>query len=61
MIFYGKTILMKYHALFVIFEKEAKFEIVFCCKLIFYRLHYMGLLLESWKLMGYKLGEECCT
>ena len=24
---------MKYHALFVIFEKAAKFEIVFCCKL----------------------------
>ena len=28
-----KTILMKYHALFVIFEKAAKFEIVLCCKL----------------------------
>ena len=28
-----QTILMKYHALFVIFEKAAKFEIVFCCKL----------------------------
>ena len=26
-------ILMKYHALFVIFEKAAKFEIVICCKL----------------------------
>ena len=24
---------MKYHALFVIFEKAAKFEIVVCCKL----------------------------
>ena len=24
---------MKYHALFVIFEKVATFEIVFCCKL----------------------------
>ena len=27
-----QTIFMKYHALFVIFEKEAKFEIVVCCK-----------------------------
>ena len=26
-------ILMKYHSLFVIFEKEIKFEIVVCCKL----------------------------
>ena len=25
---------MKYHALFVNFEKAAKFEIVFCCKII---------------------------
>ena len=28
-----QTILMKYHVLFVIFEKAAKFEIVVCCKL----------------------------
>ena len=28
-----QTILMKYHALFVIIEKAAKFEIVVCCKL----------------------------
>ena len=28
-----KTILMKYHALFVSLEKAAKFEIVVCCKL----------------------------
>ena len=28
-----QTILMKYYALFVIFEKAAKFEIVVCCKL----------------------------
>ena len=28
-----QTILMKYYALFVIFEKTAKFEIVICCKL----------------------------
>ena len=28
-----KTILTKYHAIFVIFEKAAIFEIVFCCKL----------------------------
>ena len=28
-----QTILMKYHALFVIFEKAAKFDIVVCCKL----------------------------
>ena len=26
---------MKYHALFVIFEKAAKFEIVSCCKVAF--------------------------
>ena len=25
---------MKYHALFVIFEKAAKFENVICCKLL---------------------------
>ena len=28
-----QTILMKYHGLFVIFEKAATFEIVVCCKL----------------------------
>ena len=28
-----QTIHMKYHALFVIFEKAAKFEIVACCKM----------------------------
>ena len=28
-----QTILMKFHALFVIFEKAAKFLIVVCCKL----------------------------
>ena len=28
-----QTILMKYHALFIIFEKAAKFEIVVWCKL----------------------------
>ena len=28
-----QTILIKYYALFVILEKVAKFEIVFCCKL----------------------------
>ena len=28
-----QTILMKYHALLVIFDKAAKFEIVVCCKL----------------------------
>ena len=28
-----QTILMKYHALLVIFEKAAKFEIVVCCEL----------------------------
>ena len=28
-----QMILMKYHALFVIFEKAAKYEIVVCCKL----------------------------
>ena len=25
---------MKYHALYIIFEKTAKFAIVFCCKII---------------------------
>ena len=36
---------MKYHALFVIFEKAVKFEIVVCCKLMvaFYGLN-LGLL-----------------
>ena len=29
----AKTILMKYHTLFVIFEKAAKFNVVVCCKL----------------------------
>ena len=28
-----QMILVKYHAIFVIFEKGAKFEIVICCKL----------------------------
>ena len=28
-----QTIPMKYHALFIIFEKAAKFEMVVCCKL----------------------------
>ena len=28
-----QTILIKYHALFVIFEKATEFEIVVCCKL----------------------------
>ena len=27
------TILMKYHAIYVIFEKASKFQIVVCCKL----------------------------
>ena len=31
--FCQQTILMKYHALSIIFEKAAKFEIVVCCKL----------------------------
>ena len=29
-----QTIVMKYHALFVIFEKATKFEIVVCSKLL---------------------------
>ena len=35
-----QTIFVKYHALFVIFEKATKFEIVVCCKLLvpLYRL-----------------------
>ena len=32
-IIWQQTILMKYHALFVIVEKAAKFLIVVCCKL----------------------------
>ena len=28
-----QTILMKYHAFYVIIEKAAKFKIVVCCKL----------------------------
>ena len=32
-IVYQQAILMKYQALFVIFEKAAKFEFVVCCKL----------------------------
>ena len=31
-IVYQQTILMKYHALLVIFENAAKYEIVVCCK-----------------------------
>ena len=39
---------MKYHALFVIFEKAAKFEIVLCCKLkvALYRLMTNGSLMK---------------
>ena len=33
MIFRQQMILMKYYALFVIFEKAAKLEVVVCCKL----------------------------
>ena len=33
MIFHEQTIVMKYRALFVIFEKAAKFEIIVCWKL----------------------------
>ena len=40
-----QTILMKYHALFVIFEKAAKFESVVCCKL---------------KVVLYGLTGSCC-
>ena len=32
-IVFQQTILMKYHALFFIFEKAAEFEIVVCCKM----------------------------
>ena len=32
-IVYQQTILIKYYAFFIIFEKAAKFEIVVCCKL----------------------------
>ena len=41
---------MKYHALFVIFEKVAKFEIVVCCelKVVLYGLNvrFLGRMLE---------------
>ena len=33
---------MKYHALFVIFEKAAKFEIVVCCKITGGALRVIG-------------------
>ena len=42
-----QTILMKYHALFVIFEKEAKIEIVVCCKL--YGMSLPPGVLDVWK------------
>ena len=29
----NQTILMKYHALFINFEKAVKFEMIVCCKL----------------------------
>ena len=32
-IVYQQAIIMKYHALVVIFEKAVEFEIVVCCKL----------------------------
>ena len=35
-----QMILMKYHALFVIFEIEAKFETVVCCKWYMYVAFY---------------------
>ena len=34
---------MKYHALFVIFEKAAKFEFVVCCKLKVALMAFKGL------------------
>ena len=43
------TIVMKYHALFVIFEKAAKFEIVVCWKLY---LRFKG---YDWKIY---IGKE---
>ena len=39
-----QTILMKYQALFVIFEKAAKFEIVVCCN---YRWHLKSYLVAA--------------
>ena len=45
-----QTILMKYHALFVIFEKAAQFEIVFCyiLKVMLYELT----LISFWKMVN---------
>ena len=44
---------MKYHALFVILEKTAKFEIVVCCKLLVALLYFIGELrnLKSWPIL----------
>ena len=51
-----QMIFMKYHALFVIFEKPAKFEIVVCCKLLvaLYGLKKKRLLV-LWDLATYSL------
>ena len=44
-----QTILMKYHALFVIFVKAAKFEIVVCCKLKV-AIQVTGLFQQFWEM-----------
>ena len=46
-----QTILMKYHTLFVIFEKAAKFYIVVCCKL---KVALYGLNAENKDFPGFK-------
>ena len=48
---------MKYHALFVIFEKVAKFEIVVCCKLYvaLYGLKEKSVQLPHWIALSYKI------
>ena len=56
-IVFQQTSLMKYHVLFVIFEKAAKFEIVICCKLLvaLYGLMAIKQALKfqiSWQLSG---------
>ena len=65
---------MKYHALFVIFEKAAKFEIVVCSNGLGAKLIYMGYfasllhplgrktwLLFSVRDMSWGLGNPCFT
>ena len=46
---------MKYHAVFVIFEKAAKFVIVVCCKLC---VALFGLILEFYDVTNFFMKEK---